>query len=93
MPTCFMLVMFSKMSIYVIVAVLQVALTFSMGIWVLPKIGLPQLTVPSSILPFVTVVFMSSMAAVSYALVIGAVARTQEQANDLERSRSSYSVR
>ncbi len=81
MPTSFMLVMLSKMSMYVMVAVLQVILTFSMGIWVLPKIGLPQLTVPSSILPFVTVVFMSSMAAVSYALVIGAVARTQEQAN------------
>ncbi len=81
MPTSFMLVMFSKMSIYVVVAVLQVALTFSMGIWVLPRIGLPQLTIPDNFPAFLTVVFMSSMAAVSYALVIGAIARTQEQAN------------
>lgn len=81
MPTSFMLVMFSKMSIYVVVAVLQVALTFSMGIWVLPRIGLPQLTIPDNFPAFVAVVFMSSMAAVSYALVIGAIARTQEQAN------------
>jgi ABC-2 type transport system permease protein len=81
MPTSFMLVMFSKMSIYVIVAVLQVAVTFSMGIWVLPKIGLPELTIPSNFIAFAAVVFMSSMAAVSYALMIGAIARTQEQAN------------
>jgi ABC-2 type transport system permease protein len=81
MPTTFMLVMFSKMSVYVVVAVLQVALTFSMGVWVLPRIGLPELTIPSNLLAFATVVFMSSMAAVSYALLIGAVAKTQEQAN------------
>jgi ABC-2 type transport system permease protein len=81
MPTTFMLVMFSKMSIYVVVAVLQVCLTFSMGVWILPRIGLPQLTIPSNLVAFGTVVFMSSMAAVSYALLIGAVARTQEQAN------------
>ena len=81
MPTSFMLVMFSKMSVYVVVAVLQVALTFSMGIWVLPKIGLPELKLPSDFIAFAAVVFISSMAAVSYALMIGAFARTQEQAN------------
>jgi ABC-2 type transport system permease protein len=81
MPTSFMLVMFSKMSVYVVVAVLQVAVTFSMGIWILPQMGLPKLTIPAHFLPFATVVFMSSMAAVSYALLIGAVAKTQEQAN------------
>jgi ABC-2 type transport system permease protein len=46
MPTTFMLVMFSKMAIYVIVAVLQVALTFSMGIWILPRLGLPLTDCP-----------------------------------------------
>ena len=81
MPTSFMLVMFSKMSVYMLVAVLQVALTFSMGIWILPRIGLPRLELPSDLFAFTAVVLISSMAAVSYALVIGAFARTQEQAN------------
>lgn len=81
MPSSFMLVMFSKMTVYVVVAVLQVALTFSMGVWALPRIGLPELTIPSDFLAFAIVVFMSSMAAVSYALLIGAMAKTQEQAN------------
>ena len=81
MPTSFMVVMFSKMSVYIMVAVLQVTLTFSMGIWILPHLGLPKLSLPSNLFAFAAVVFVSSMAAVSYALLIGSVARTQEQAN------------
>lgn len=81
MPTSFMLVMFSKMAVYVIVAILQVALTFSVGVWILPKIGLPELTIPTNFPAFAAVVFVSSMAAVSYALLIGSWAKTQEQAN------------
>lgn len=81
MPTTFMLVMFSKMAIYVVVAVLQVALTFSMGIWILPGLGLPRLSVPDNLIALFAVIFISSMAAVSYALMIGAFARTEQQAN------------
>lgn len=81
MPTTFMLVMFSKMAIYVLVAVVQVALTFSMGIWILPELGLPKLTIPTNLFAFACVILISSMAAVSYALMIGAYARTEQQAN------------
>lgn len=81
MPTTFMAVMFSKMAVYVVVAALQVALTFSMGIWILPKLGLPKLSVPDNIIATIAVIFISSMAAVSYALMIGAFARTEQQAN------------
>lgn len=81
MPTSFMLVMFSKMAVYVVVAVMQVALTFSIGVWVLPRIGLPELTIPSNFPAFAAVVLISSMAAVSYAILIGSWAKTQEQAN------------
>ncbi|WP_342084193.1 ABC transporter permease [Dyadobacter sp. OTU695] len=81
MPTTFMVVMFSKMAIYVVVAALQVALTFSMGIWILPKLGLPKLSVPDNIIATIAVIFISSMAAVSYALMIGAFAKTEQQAN------------
>lgn len=81
MPTSFMVVMFSKMAVYVVVAALQVALTFSMGIWILPKLGLPKLSVPDNIIATIAVIFISSMAAVSYALMIGAFAKTEQQAN------------
>jgi ABC-2 type transport system permease protein len=81
MPTSFMLVMFSKMSVYVLVAILQVIFTFSMGIWILPQLGLPELTLPTDLVAFALVIFVSSMAAVSYALMIGSIAKSQEQAN------------
>lgn len=81
MPTSFMLVMFSKMAVYVAVAVVQVTLTFSMGVWILPKLGLPRLSVPDNFLALAAVIFVSSMAAVSYALMIGAIAKTEQQAN------------
>jgi ABC-2 type transport system permease protein len=81
MPTSFMLVMFSKMAVYVVVAILQVTLTFSIGVWILPRIGLPQLSIPDNYPAFAAVVLMSSLSAVSYALLIGSFAKTQEQAN------------
>ncbi|PSL24722.1 ABC transporter permease [Dyadobacter jiangsuensis] len=81
MPTTFMVVMFSKMAVYVVVAALQVALTFSMGVWILPKLGLPKLSVPDNIVATIAVIFISSMAAVSYALMIGSFAKTEQQAN------------
>lgn len=81
MPTTFMVVMFSKMTIYVIVAAVQVALTFSMGVWIMPQLGMPKLSVPDNLIAMVAVIFISSMAAVSYALMIGAFAKTEQQAN------------
>ena len=63
------------------VAFLQVALIFSVGIFLFPLIQLPQLILPSDIIAFGTVVLISGLSAVSYALMIGSIAKTQEQAN------------
>lgn len=81
MPTSFFLVIFSKMLVYVLLAVLQVALIFSIGIFLFRKIGLPGLVIPGNYGAFITVVLLSSLAAVSYALLVGTLARSQEQAN------------
>ncbi len=81
MPTSFFLVIFSKMLVYVLLAVLQVALIFSVGIFLFRKIGLPELVIPGNYGAFLTVVLLSSLAAVSYALLVGTLARSQEQAN------------
>lgn len=81
MPTSFFLVIFSKMLVYVLLAVLQVALIFSVGIFLFRKIGLPELVIPVNYGAFLTVVLLSSLAAVSYALLVGTLARSQEQAN------------
>ena len=81
MPTNFFLILASKMIIYLVVAILQVALIFSAGVLLFPFINLPQLVLPSNIFAFGTVVLICGLSAVSYALMIGSIAKTQEQAN------------
>ena len=81
MPTNFLLVLYSKMFVFLIVALLQVALIFSVGIFLFPYIHLPQLILPTNFLSFISIVLLSALAAVSYAIMIGSVAKTQEQAN------------
>jgi len=81
MPTGFFLVIFSKMLVYVAIAVLQVLVIFSVGIFLFEKIGLHRLSIPSNHTAFAVVVLLSSFAAVSYALLVGTWARSLEQAN------------
>ncbi len=84
MPGSFRLVIASKMLVYMIVAVLQVCVIFSIGIFVLPYIDLPRLNIPSGNFPaFALIVLLISFSAVSYALTIGTYSKTVEQANGI----------
>ena len=83
MPTNYMLILSAKMLIYMGVAFLQFALIFAIGIFIFPLINLPQLILPSSIVAVIITILVSSLAAVSYALMIGALAKTQEQSNGI----------
>lgn len=81
MPTNYIHILTAKMIIYLLVAFLQFALIFSIGIFIFPFIHLPQLVLPSSIVAVIFMIFICSLAAVSYAIMIGALAKTQEQSN------------
>ncbi|MGD0711656.1 MAG: ABC transporter permease [Bacteroidales bacterium] len=81
MPVNFSMILFSKMLIYLIAAFLQVIIIFSIGIYLFPFINLPQLVLPPNIIAFCLVVIISAIAAVSYALMIGSLSKTQEQSN------------
>lgn len=81
MPSSFSIVLFSKMAVYLAAAVLQVLLIFSVGKFLFPFIGLTPLTIPNDLAGLSAVVIMSGLAAVSYALLIGSLSKTEEQAN------------
>lgn len=83
MPVNFGVVMGSKMIIYVGVAFLQALAIFSVGRFIFPLLGLPQLAIPAPISAVIAVVLIIAFAAVSYALMIGALSKTQEQANGI----------
>ncbi len=83
MPTNYTHILSAKMIVYMMVAVLQFILIFSIGMLVFPLIGLPKLVLPSAFLAFIVMMLMCSLAAVSYALMIGALSKTQEQSNGI----------
>lgn len=81
MPVNFTLVFGSKMLIYVLVALLQVVVIFSVGRFLFPVFNLQTLVFPGNILSLLYIVIITAIAAVSYAFMIGSLAKTQEQAN------------
>ncbi len=83
MPVNFSLIFGSKMIVYVSVAVLQVVAVFSVGVFLFPVMNLPQLILPGNFFVLFIVVLIIALAAVSYALMIGALSKTQEQANGI----------
>lgn len=80
-PGAFKHVLIAKYLIYLIVAVTQILLLFSIGRYVFPHIGLPVLNMPDAIFPLFVVVILAASAAISYAMLVGTYAKTQEQAN------------
>lgn len=80
-PGAFALTLISKFLVYLFVALSQLLLLFLMGIYIFPHIGLPQLAMPNAFLPFLVVTLLSAVSAISYAVLVGTYAKTQEQAN------------
>ncbi len=80
-PKAFFLTLISKFLVYLFVALSQLLLLFLMGIYIFPHIGLPKLSMPNAFLPFLVVTLLSAVSAISYAVLVGTYAKTQEQAN------------
>ncbi len=80
-PPAFSLTIISKMVLFLFVAISQLTLLFLIGVCIFPLIGLPQLEIPSTWLQLIVISVLSALAAVSYAILVGTYARTQEQAN------------
>jgi ABC-2 type transport system permease protein len=81
LPSSYLYSLYSKQITYLCVTLLQVAVIFSLGVFLFPFLGLPKLEVPSDILGLVVVSIICGWCAVSYAICIGVFANTQEQAN------------
>lgn len=81
MPGAYLHNIISKQIVYIVVGLLQVVVIFSLGVWLFPHIGLPQLELPHSMFALLLVSFFVAFCAVSYALVLGVFAQTEEQVN------------
>lgn len=83
LPTNYLVALISKQLTYLFVTCIQAAVVFSIGIWLFPVMGLPKLNLPADITGVVIVTLICGWCAVSYAIMIGVFAKTQEQANGM----------
>lgn len=83
LPTNYLIALISKQLTYLFVTVVQAAVVFSIGIWLFPSMGLPKLNLPDDIAGVTLVTLICGWCAVSYAIMIGVFAKTQEQANGI----------
>lgn len=83
LPTSYLVALISKQLTYLLVTFIQAAVVFSIGIWLFPAMGLPKLNLPADITGVVIVTLICGWCAVSYAIMIGVFAKTQEQANGI----------
>ncbi len=83
LPTNYLVALISKQLTYLFVTFIQAAVVFSIGIWLFPSMGLPKLNLPADITGVVIVTLICGWCAVSYAIMIGVFAKTQEQANGI----------
>lgn len=81
MPSSLSVLILSKQVLFLAVTLFQTVLIFSIGRWVFPLLHLPALSLPSSYLSLFVISFFSGWCAISYALCVGIIAQTQEQAN------------
>jgi len=83
LPTNYLLALISKQITYLMVTLLQAAVIFAIGIWLFPSMGLPKLNLPSDLFGLFIVSFICGWCAVSFAILVGVFAETQEQANGI----------
>jgi ABC-2 type transport system permease protein len=83
LPTNYLLSLISKQITYLMVTLLQAATIFAIGVYLFPSLGLPKLNLPSDLFGLFIVSLICGWCAVSFAILVGVFAQTQEQANGI----------
>ena len=81
LPISHAVLLLGKVLAYVLVCLCQFGIIVMMGIYVLPLLGTPVLEMGSAYGAILLVVASAALAATGYGILIGAVARTYEQAS------------
>ncbi len=79
MPTSYLLFMGGKVSVYILVCLIQFALMLSVGMFFLPMLGLPTLVIGNSIPAILLLSFSTALAATGYGVMMGTISKTEQQ--------------
>ncbi len=80
MPCSYASIMISKISVYLVVCLLQFVLIMLMGIFLFPLFGLPSLVVNGRLTGLSVMALTAALAAIGYGISVGTIARTHQQA-------------
>jgi len=80
MPVSYLTIFMSKVAVYAVVCVIQFILMMLAGRFLLPLAGIAPLTIGSNYLGILLMMIVSSMAALGFAIAVGTIARTHQQA-------------
>jgi len=78
-PVSYATVLGGKTFVFLSVALVQFALMLLVGVYLFPILGLPQLDVAGRLPMLFTVAFFAGLAAIGLGLLLGTLAKTQEQ--------------
>ncbi|MBK6281431.1 MAG: ABC transporter permease [Draconibacterium sp.] len=81
MPFPMHLYLLSKVIIYLIVGLLQFLLMIFMGVYILPLFGFPALNIGGKHFSLLLTGFISALAAIGYALMVGTFTKTYQQSS------------
>ena len=80
MPVSYLTIFMAKVSIYTVVCVIQFILMMLAGRFILPLAGIAPLTIGSNYAGIFLMMVASSLAALGFAIAVGTIARTHQQA-------------
>ncbi|MCX6285752.1 MAG: ABC transporter permease [Bacteroidetes bacterium] len=80
MPVSYLTIFMAKVSVYTMVCIIQFILMVLAGRFVLPLAKIPPLTIGSNYFGILLMMIASSLAALGFAIAVGTIARTHQQA-------------
>lgn len=80
MPVSYVTILMGKISVYILICLLQAIVIILIGIFVMPLLGMPALRIGFSFPAFFVISLASALAATGYGVLIGTLAKTHTQA-------------
>lgn len=80
MPGSYVFVLAGKITLYLIVSFIQFALMLSVGLYILPLMGLPTLQTGENYFTLFSIALSAGLAATAFGLLVGTIASSQDQA-------------
>ncbi|MFL5763262.1 MAG: ABC transporter permease [Bacteroidia bacterium] len=81
MPGSFLVVLAGKISSYLIVCLIQCVLMISVGLFILPHMGLPTLVIGHNVPAILVMAVSTGLAATGYGILIGTIFKTHQQSS------------